>query len=142
DFRDVFSEGFAFDSVKGEVAIERGLASSRDLRVAGVQATVLIDGKTDLAAETQDLRVLVVPEINAGGAALAYAAVNPAVGLGAFLAQLLLSRPMAAAGTREFHITGHWDDPKVEQVEHRMLDGDRPPGAPGGPAAASAPKQP
>ncbi len=45
---------------------------------------------------------------------------NPAIGLGTFLAQLLLNKPMAAANTREFHITGRWDDPKVEQVEHRI----------------------
>ena len=119
DFRDVFSEGFSFDGVAGDVKIARGLASSSNLRMRGVQAAVLMEGSADLAAETQNLRVLVVPEISAGGAALAYAAINPAIGLGAFLAQLLLSRPMTAANTREFHVTGSWDDPKVEKVEHR-----------------------
>ena len=54
----------------------------------------------------------------AGGASLAYAAINPAIALGAFLAQLILSRPVAAANTREFHISGSWDDPKVEKVEN------------------------
>jgi hypothetical protein len=44
-------------------------------------------GQADIARETQDLRVVVVPEINAGTASLAYAAINPAVGLGTFLAQ-------------------------------------------------------
>ena len=82
---------------------------------------VLLDGRADLAAETQNLRVLVVPELNAGGASLAYAAINPAIGPATFLAQLVLSRPMAAANTREFHITGSWDDPKVEKVEHKPL---------------------
>ena len=119
DFRDVFSEGFAFDGISGDVKIERGVASSSNLRMNGVQAVVVMEGQADLAQETQDLRVLVVPEINAGGASLAYAAINPAVGLGTFLAQLLLRRPMMAASTREFHVTGTWDDPKVEKVERR-----------------------
>ena len=119
DFRDVFSEGFAFDGIGGDVKIDRGIASSSNLRMRGVQAAVLLDGRADLAAETQNLRVLVVPELNAGGASLAYAAINPAIGLGTFLAQLILSRPMAAANTREFHITGNWDEPKVEKVEHK-----------------------
>ncbi|CAN5159191.1 YhdP family protein [soil metagenome] len=119
DFRDVFAEGFAFDGIGGDVKIERGIASSSNLRMRGLQAAVLLDGRADLAAETQNLRVLVVPELNAGGAALAYAAINPAIGLGTFLAQLILSRPMAAANTREFHISGSWDDPKVEKVEHK-----------------------
>lgn len=122
DFRDVFAEGFAFDGVGGDVKIERGVASSQNLRMRGVQAAVLIAGRADLAAETQNLRVIIVPELSAGGAALAYAAINPAIGLGAFLAQWLLSRPMAAANTREFHVTGSWADPKVEKVEHRAED--------------------
>ncbi|MDN3918785.1 YhdP family protein [Roseateles violae] len=119
DFRDVFAEGFAFDGVDGDVTIARGVASSKNLRMRGVQAAVLMEGSTDLASETQNLRVLIVPEISAGGAALAYAAVNPVIGLGTFLAQLLLSRPMEAANTREFHITGSWEDPKVERVDHK-----------------------
>lgn len=126
DFRDVFSEGFTFDGIQGDVKIERGVASSQNLRTRGVQAAVLLEGRADLAAETQNLRVLVVPELNAGGASLAYAAVNPAIGLGTFLAQLLLSRPLAAASTREFHITGSWVDPKVEKVEHKAEEASTP----------------
>jgi len=117
DFRDVFAEGFTFDGVTGDVKIAAGVARSDNIRIRGLQAAVLVEGSTDLAAETQKLRVVVVPEVSAGGASLAYAAINPAVALGAFLAQLILSRPMAAASTREFHITGTWDDPKVEKVE-------------------------
>ena len=73
-----------------------------------------------LARETQDLRVYVVPEINAGAASLAYAAINPAIGLGTFIAQWLLRRPLIAAATREFHVTGSWDDPQVERVERKQ----------------------
>lgn len=117
DFRDVFAEGFVFDGVTGDVKIAAGIARSDNIRIRGLQAAVLVDGSTDLAAETQKLRVVVIPEVSAGGASLAYAAINPAIALGAFLAQLILSRPVAAANTREFHITGTWDDPKVEKVE-------------------------
>jgi uncharacterized protein (TIGR02099 family) len=117
DFRDVFAEGFTFDGVTGDVKIAAGVAKSDNIRIRGLQAAVLVDGSTDLAAETQNLRVVVVPEVSAGGASLAYAAINPAIALGAFLAQMILSRPVAAANTREFHITGTWDDPKVEKVE-------------------------
>lgn len=117
DFRDVFSQGFAFDSFAGDLRIERGVAHTSNLRMVGVQAAVLMEGRADLAAETQDLRVLVVPELNVGGASLAYAAINPAIGLGTFLAQWLLRKPMAAAGTEEFHVSGAWDAPKVERIE-------------------------
>jgi uncharacterized protein YhdP len=64
-----------------------------------------------------------VPEINAGTASLAYAIINPAVGIGTFLAQYFLRKPLIEAGTREFHVSGAWDDPKVERVERRRHPG-------------------
>lgn len=120
DFRDVFAKGFAFDNITGDVRIESGVAHTNNLRMRGVQAVVLMDGRADLANETQDLRVFVVPEINAGTAALAYAVINPAVGIATFLAQAFLLRPFMQASTREFHVSGPWADPKVERVE-RMV---------------------
>ncbi|MEO6033094.1 MAG: YhdP family protein [Burkholderiaceae bacterium] len=122
DFRDLFQEGFAFDNITGDVKIGQGVAVTNNLRMRGVQALVLMEGNADLERETQDLRVVVVPEINAGTAALAYAVINPAIGLGAFLAQAILKKPLTEAGTREFHISGPWADPKVERVERRFGD--------------------
>ena len=122
DFRDVFQEGFAFDSVTGDLKIAQGVALTNNLRMRGVQAAVLMEGNADLARETQDLRVIVVPEINAGTAALAYAVINPAIGLGAFLAQALLKKPLTAAGTREFRVSGPWADPQVEPVKRKLTD--------------------
>ncbi len=116
DFRDVFAEGFAFDSVVGDVRIDTGVASTKKLAMTGPQATVLMAGSADLARETQDLRVIVIPEINAEAASLAVAAINPAIGLGTFLAQILLRQPLIEAGTREFQVTGTWADPVVEAV--------------------------
>jgi uncharacterized protein (TIGR02099 family) len=122
DFRDLFQEGFAFDTFTGDVSIAQGVASTNNLRMRGVQAAVLMEGSADIARETQDMRVVVVPEINAGTAALAYAVINPAIGLGAFLAQAVLKKPLTAAGTREFRVTGPWADPKVERVERKLTD--------------------
>jgi len=141
DFRDVFQEGFAFDNITGDVTIDDGVASTRNLRLRGVQAAVLMEGSADLQRETQDLRVIVVPEINAGTASLAYAAINPAIGLGTFVAQLFLRRPLMAASTREFTVQGSWGEPKVERVE-RKIDAPLPDLDVPAPAAASSPKVP
>ncbi len=120
DFRDVFSEGFSFDFVRGDVKIDQGVASTNNLQMKGVNAAVLMDGSADLARETQNLRVVVVPEINAGTAALVATAINPAIGLGAFLAQMVLSRPLVAAATQEFRIEGTWTDPRITRVPRRV----------------------
>lgn len=119
DFRDVFSEGFSFDFVRGDVNIEQGIASTNNLQMKGVNAAVLMDGRADIAKETQDIRVVVVPEINAGTASLIASAINPAIGLGTFLAQVLLRGPLIESSTQEFHIDGTWLDPRVTRVARK-----------------------
>lgn len=119
DFRDVFYEGFAFDSVVGHVNIRQGTASTRNLQIKGVNAVVQLDGSADIAKETQQLRVVILPELDAGTASLmAGIAVNPLVGLTTFLAQLYLQSPLAQASAQEFLIDGSWSAPRVTRVEH------------------------
>ena len=122
DFRDVFTEGFSFDFVRGDVKIDQGIATTNNLQMKGVNAAVLMEGRADIARETQDLRVVVVPEINAGTASLIATVINPAIGLGTFLAQLILRRPLIETATQEFHIDGTWVDPRVARVT-RKADG-------------------
>lgn len=120
DFRDVFSEGFAFDSIHGSAQILQGVAKTDNLKMRSLNATVLMDGSADIAKETQDLHVAVIPEINAGTASVVYAlAVNPVIGLGTFLAQLFLREPLARAFTYEYQITGPWTAPHVLKIENK-----------------------
>ncbi len=126
DFRDVFSQGFAFDFVRGDVTIAQGVAATNNLQMRGVNAAVLMEGRADLARETQDLRVAVVPELNAGTASLVAVAINPAIGLGTFLAQMFLREPLARATTQQFHIDGTWSDPRITRVARGAEAADKP----------------
>ena len=117
DFNDIFSEGFAFDFVRGDIRIEQGVAYTNNLQMKGVAAGALIEGSADLAHETQDLKVVVVPEINAGTASLYVATINPLIGLTSYLAQMVLSKPLVRAGTTEFHVDGTWANPRVVKVD-------------------------
>ncbi|MES2999970.1 MAG: YhdP family protein [Pseudomonadota bacterium] len=119
DFRDVFTEGFAFDFVRGDVTIQQGIAATNNLQMKGINAAVLMDGKADLARETQDIKVVVVPEINAGTASLVATVINPAIGLGTFLAQMFLRQPLIRAATQELHIDGTWAEPRVTKIERQ-----------------------
>ena len=62
-------------------------------------------------------------------------AINPAIGLGTFLAQMVLSRPLIAAATQEFQIDGTWTDPKITRVPRRSS-----PEASSAPAAPTVPR--
>lgn len=119
DFRDVFTEGFAFDFVRGDITIAQGIAATNNLQMKGVNAAVLMEGKADIARETQDVKVVVIPEINAGTASLVAGVINPAIGLGTFLAQMFLRQPLMRAATQEFHIDGTWADPRITKVDRR-----------------------
>jgi uncharacterized protein (TIGR02099 family) len=117
DFSDLFSDGFAFDYVRGDVRLEQGVASTNNLQMKGVVAGALIEGSADLVHETQILKVVVVPEINAGTASLYMATINPLVGLTSYLAQMVLSKPLVRAGTSEFFVDGTWTNPRVTKVD-------------------------
>ena len=127
DFRDVFTEGFSFDFVRGDVKIEQGIASTNNLQMKGVNAAVLMEGKADIARETQQLRVVVVPELNAGTASLVATVINPVVGIGTFLAQLILRRPLIESATQEFVVDGTWIDPRVTRVPRKTAAQNEPP---------------
>lgn len=143
DFRDLFQQGFAFDKIEGDVKVSGGIARTDNLRMRGVQATVLMQGSADLQRETQDLSVWVVPNFDASGAALATMVINPAIGLGALFAQWALREPLIAANTSEWQVTGSWADPDVRRIE-RAADAP-PPGASAPPRpneAAPTPRSP
>jgi uncharacterized protein YhdP len=119
DFHDVFSEGLAFDTISANALITRGVAKTDNLKMHGVQATVLMDGSADIANESTNLHVVVIPEFNLGTGPLVYGlAVNPVIGLGSFLAQLFLRAPVMKALTYQMQVTGPWKSPTITKLDH------------------------
>mgnify|MGYP001179611315 CR=1 FL=1 len=146
DFRDVFTEGFAFDRIDGNVRIARGVMTTDDLRLVGPAARVDITGEANLAQETQKLAVRVLPALSttlstgAAGAALLLLAANPlvaaAVGAGTLLAQKVMKDPLEQMFAYDYRVTGSWSDPVVERVGSRPV-GEAAVAATATPAAAS-----
>jgi len=131
DFRDVIGEGLPFTSVTGTAQIQNGSASTNDFRLITAPARATMVGSVDLAHETQDLRVHVVPTISAGTGVIAAAIINPILGLGALVGDILFSNTIEHAFTMEYAITGPWSKPHVER-----LHGDQGKMDPQAPAAA------
>ena len=115
DFRDIFSEGFAFDSIAGSAEIARGIMRTDELKIRGPAAKILLSGRVNLIAETQDLKVRVQPAV---GETLAVGAMiaNPVAGAVAWAAQKLLNDPLDQAFAYEYAVTGPWSDPQVEKI--------------------------
>lgn len=116
DFRDVFSEGFSFDSIDGDVHIQRGIAYLPDLVIKGPSAVVNMKGRIDLAREEQDLRVTIQPRLDDSLAVAGALLGGPAVGVGTFVATKILQNPVSKAATYEYLIKGSWSEPVVTKL--------------------------
>lgn len=111
DFRDLFSNGFAFDKIEGTVKIDKGVMRSDNFTMSGPAADVTIKGEANLQKETQHLTVKVMPRVS-DSVSLAALAGGPLVGAIAFLAQKILKDPLNKIASSEYEITGTWDNPQ------------------------------
>jgi uncharacterized protein (TIGR02099 family) len=117
DFRDVFSEGFTFDSITGSLKIDNGIAATENFRMQGPSARVAMSGEVDLARETQKLRVRVSPHISDSVSIAGALIGGPVAGVAAYLAQKVLKDPLEQLISLEYNVTGNWSDPQVAKLE-------------------------
>ena len=115
DFRDVFSKGFRFDRIEAVSRVEAGAMQLSEFRMSGPAADVAMSGQVDLAHETQDLKLRVVPSLG-GTASTAVALVNPVAGVAAAIAQRVLKNPLGQIFSYEYRVSGGWSDPKVAKL--------------------------
>ncbi|HTH74379.1 MAG TPA: AsmA-like C-terminal region-containing protein [Trinickia sp.] len=116
NFRDVIGEGLPFESVKGTALVRNGIARTDDFRIVTAPMRADLSGLVDLAQESQQLRVVVTPTLNAGSAVIAATVVNPLLGLGALVANVALSQSISHAFAHDYSVTGSWSHPLVERV--------------------------
>jgi uncharacterized protein (TIGR02099 family) len=122
DFHDVFSDGLAFDGITANAKIARGVVTTNNLKMHGLAATVLMDGTADIANESTNLHVVVIPEFNLGTGPLVYGlAVNPIIGLSSFLAQWFLRAPVMKALTYQMMVTGPWKAPVITKLDEKPV---------------------
>ncbi len=137
DFRDVFSEGFAFQRISGDVKVARGILLTDGFEISGPSAFVSLSGEVSLPQETQSLTMRIVPEVGEGLALAATLIGTPVLGLSTLLVSKLLRNPLGKVAAYEYQVTGSWDNPQVTR-----LSGPAPKTAanPEAPAAGSVPQ--
>jgi uncharacterized protein (TIGR02099 family) len=120
DFKDTFDKGFAFNYVKANASIEKGVLTTDDFFMAGSIADVKAIGTVSLVDETQALTFTVKPDFNAGSLSLLYMIINPPLGLATLAAQYLFKEPISRAFTLQYAITGSWAQPDVKQIKREF----------------------
>ena len=117
DFRDIFSEGLAFDEIVGAINVAQGVASTDNLRIVGPAVRIFMKGRTDLAKETQILRVKIHPQLSDSFSLAGALIGGPVAGVAAFVAQKLLQDPLGQITAYEYDVTGTWAEPVVAKAE-------------------------
>lgn len=108
DFYDVFSKGFGFDHILGDVRITNGMAVTDELQITGSAAYLVVSGEIDLVEETQELLVKMFPSLGL---------VTPVVGIASMIANQSLKDPFDRILFNEYAITGTWNNPLVAKSQ-------------------------
>jgi uncharacterized protein YhdP len=116
DFHDIFSDGFAFDTLTANIAMNRGVFSTRDFDMTGPAARVMLSGTVDVATETTELNARVSPALGSSVSLATTVIGGPIAGAASYLLQKLLKNPIDKALTYEYAIEGGWDDPKIKPM--------------------------
>ncbi len=116
DFRDIFSDGLAFDEIVGAIKVVQGVASTENLRITGPAARINMSGQVDLARETQKLRIKINPQLSDTLSVAGALIGGPVAGVAAFVAQKLLKDPLGEITAYEYDVTGTWAEPLVNKV--------------------------
>ncbi|WP_316148946.1 YhdP family protein [Cupriavidus sp. BIC8F] len=117
DFRTLSGRGLVFDRIAGAGTIESGVGTIQDFELRGPQIIASMSGTANLLRETQDLRVEVVPRINATSTSIAAAFINPVLGIGTLAAQLLFADEFSKVFTQHYRISGSWANPQIGKLE-------------------------
>ena len=138
DFRDIFSEGLAFNKIDGDIKIVNGVMSTDNFEIKGPAAYIKTTGDASLPSEQVNLKMRVAPLVGEGAALGAAVFLTPVVGAGVYA----ISKLLEGALSYELLVTGPWDDPHVDEVKKNAP---KPPATPvivPTPSADSAKKTP
>ena len=115
DFKDIFSEGFEFDTIAGQLKITDGVMSTDDFSVRGTAGRIVMTGDVNLDDETQKLAIKVTPTLG-DTVAIAAAIANPIAGVATYIASKVLKDPLDHFLSYEYSVRGSWEEPVVTKT--------------------------
>ena len=115
DFSDLYERGVAFDALSGKAQITNGqLTLNPELQIVGPSGAFKLSGTTNMAAESLDMRLVVVVPLtqNLPLAALLLGAGAP-IGGALFVLDKILGDPLSKLTSASYRVSGSWSEPKT-----------------------------
>ncbi|SNY58333.1 TIGR02099 family protein [Arsukibacterium tuosuense] len=121
DFRDVFSKGFFYNKMSGDLAIHKGVVQTSDTTIDGVPGNLAIQGYADLVNSELDYQMSFSPKVTSSLPVIIAWMVNPATGLAA-LALDEVFQSAEVISRINFTVTGTFEQPVVTEVNRHSTE--------------------
>jgi len=115
DFSDLVKTGVAFDEMKADYAIKKGIAhTSSPFMMTGPSANMAMSGSLNLMNETVDKEIEVALPVTDNIPLVSVLLGAPQVAGAVFLFDKLVGDPLAKFSTVKYRMTGDWGNPDIE----------------------------
>ncbi|KGJ94290.1 YhdP family protein [Colwellia psychrerythraea] len=119
DFRDIFSDGMFYSSIKGSYQLEEGLLTTNNTKMNGTAGNLFMTGNTNLVSGELDYEMSYKPNLTSSLPVLAWIAtsLNPVT----FLAGVAIDQVVKSQVVSEFkfELTGTVDNPDFKEIDRK-----------------------
>lgn len=113
DFSDWSTQGFPFDSLKGDFTIQNGNAFTRNTLLQGPLAKIEAKGRIGLGSKDYDLQMSITPYLTGSLPVAATLIGGPVVGAAAWVANKIVGPVVGQLTSHTYKVTGSWANPVI-----------------------------
>ncbi|KKO48108.1 hypothetical protein VT06_13455 [Arsukibacterium sp. MJ3] len=121
DFRDIFSKGFFYNKMSGQLAMQQGVVQTSNTSIDGVPGNLAIQGYADVVSKKLDYQMSFSPKVTSSLPVIIAWMVNPATGLAA-LALDEVFQSAEVISRINFTVTGSFEQPVVTEVNRHSTE--------------------
>ena len=118
DFSDLFGKGLAYDRIKGQLLVSKGVYRTQTpLVLEGPSSNFELDGQLNLVSDQVQAKLLVTLPLTNNLPLAAIAIGAPAVGGALFLVDRLIGDRLSRFASVTYHISGDWQQPDISLIK-------------------------
>jgi len=122
DFRDTFKSGFQFDEINGDLTFREGNAYTDNLTTTSPVAQIAVTGRTGYLQQDFDQKVIVTPKVSGSLPVAGGLIFGLEIGAAIILLDKLLGDEINKASSREYHVTGSWNEPVITEIGRQVVE--------------------